>query len=449
MEPAQQPADLRSPSSMAWIVSATGNLAVRMSGLLSGIVLARVLGPAGRGIAAEAVLWPTVVLASGAIINFQTVTYFSSRFGRRGAQACLFVAILVAMLLLPAAWAVNWLALGATGKPSLWTANIYACVLPFSVVSGVFSAALLSEGRLAAFWASRGLAGVLTFVGTLAFALTGKLTPSAYAGAAVVGTIVALLASALSQRTTPLTLSVPAWTTAKAVVAYGAATTLVFMPSQLNFRLDQLLMSLMKSESSLGHYTVAVAWSSTLSVIGAGVAAVVLAQSTRVPLTDPAAMRLMVRRIRLTALLIAAGGVIAALSAPVAVPLIFGRDFRDAVYPAVILSLASIPFYFSGVLHEYARGLGFPRLGVLPEFVGLAVSAVALPLLLRPYGGVGAALASLLSYSTVAVILLRQIGRHVPGMVAADLVPHLADARELPTVFTDAVALLRRRPLGV
>ena len=40
------------------------------------------------------------------------------------------------VLLLPAAWGVNALALGAPIKPSLASANLYAWVVPFTLLGG-------------------------------------------------------------------------------------------------------------------------------------------------------------------------------------------------------------------------------------------------------------------------------------------------------------------------
>jgi O-antigen/teichoic acid export membrane protein len=58
------------------------------------------------------------------------------------------------------------------------------------------------------------------------------------------------------------------------------------------------------------------------------------------------------------------------------------------------------------VVEEGLRGLGRPVLVLWAELCGLAVTMVALLFLLRPFGIMGAALASVLGYSAVLITLV-------------------------------------------
>ena len=55
--------------------------------------------------------------------------------------------------------------------------------------------------------------------------------------------------------------------------------------------------------------------------------------------------------------------------------------------------------------------LGKPKFVMLAEFVGLVITIILLSLLLKPYQILGAAVASLVSYSIIAVILVLIISR--------------------------------------
>jgi O-antigen/teichoic acid export membrane protein len=81
------------------------------------------------------------------------------------------------------------------------------------------------------------------------------------------------------------------------------------------------------------------------------------------------------------------------------------------------------------VIEQGLLGLGEPALVMRSELTGLAVTAVSLALLLRPFGIMGAAIASMLSYATVAACLLFQSYR-VTGNSAIDmLIPRIDEIR--------------------
>ncbi|HEX9023243.1 MAG TPA: polysaccharide biosynthesis C-terminal domain-containing protein, partial [Geobacteraceae bacterium] len=98
-------------------------------------------------------------------------------------------------------------------------------------------------------------------------------------------------------------------------------------------------------------------------------------------------------------------------------PLLFGMNFSPAIIPAMILCVANIFLNLNLSLHEIIRGAGLPSLGIKPEYAGLAVNIVLLLLLLWKWGGVGAAIASLVSYATTYFSLLYVFSRqaNIPG----------------------------------
>src|SRR5216683_2515295 len=81
------------------------------------------------------------------------------------------------------------------------------------------------------------------------------------------------------------------------------------------------------------------------------------------------------------------------------------------------------------VLQEGLRGLGQPYAVLQAEFIGLAVTALALVLMLRPLGITGAALSSLLGYSTVTAGLLANAKRFTGSSPAALLCPRVDEIR--------------------
>jgi O-antigen/teichoic acid export membrane protein len=88
------------------------------------------------------------------------------------------------------------------------------------------------------------------------------------------------------------------------------------------------------------------------------------------------------------------------VATPIIIPLLFGSGFAAAVRPGFVLICAGM---FSGinlVLADGFRGMGKPEIPLYAEISGLCITAVGLALFLKPYGIMGAAAISLVSYST-------------------------------------------------
>ncbi|HTY54346.1 MAG TPA: polysaccharide biosynthesis C-terminal domain-containing protein, partial [Candidatus Binataceae bacterium] len=191
----------------------------------------------------------------------------------------------------------------------------------------------------------------------------------------------------------------------KPMLVFGLPCVISSVPQILNLRLDQMLMAGLLPPRLLGLYVVAVAWSSATAPLLAALGAVlfprVASQTTREQRVEALAQgsRLAI----LASLLVAV--VVTALT-PRVMPLLFGAKFAAAIPAALVLVVAGAISAFNTVSEEGLKGLGYPAMVMWAEFGGLVVTVVSLWLMLRPLEIMGAALASLLGYSTVTVCLV-------------------------------------------
>ena len=222
---------------------------------------------------------------------------------------------------------------------------------------------------------------------------------------------------------------------------YGARTELAGLPYHLNARLDQLLMSLLLPPQVLGYYVVAYGWSSMLSFVGGGASMVMLPQSASSDTTDRASILDLTRKFRVVMMGLAAIGVAAAVVSPIGIRVLFGADFVPSVVPAMILCIAGVMLNSNLVIHEMARGLGHPGIGVWAEGVGLIFTLVLLFALLPLWGGVGAAIASLVSYSVVFIVIIFLISRRV-GISAKEFLPRTSDLAEYRVLYAQLLQVL-------
>jgi O-antigen/teichoic acid export membrane protein len=217
------------------------------------------------------------------------------------------------------------------------------------------------------------------------------------------------------------------------LLRYGAPNVLAVLPNELNYRLDQLLLAAFLPSGALGIYVVAVAWSQLQSPALLAFSALLFPRVAAD--ADRAAQRAIVGRGMRAAVLVAgACSAATALVTPTLLPLLFGDEFRSAVPTAVVLTLAAGIAGVNLVAQEAARGLGRPRAVLLAQLVGLAVTGASLAVLLPDLRIFGAALASVLGYGTVGVVLVQQLRSETGASGAELLVPRGRDVRDVARV---------------
>ncbi len=433
-----------------WIVSPLGMVMVGLSGVATSSLLSRYLGPVGRGHFTEAMLWTNLLLTGGAFVNVQSVAYYWAR-GRepddrsRTMSAALGGAAILCAILVPAAFGVNFLALGITQKPSYFAAKLFVLAIPLGLYSACTLGVLVAERSFVAYWAAR-LSNVATFLaGLLAIAILDAFDLNTAILSALLGGVVASVISTsivVKRRSVRMVWSDMALL--RPMMVFGAKTSMTSLPYQLNVRLDQVIMSVLLPASQLGFYATAASWSTILSFIGSGLSVVMLSRSIMVRPDDRLQVERLVQQFRViawTTLFLGAG---AAALAPLGIMLLFGAAFAPSIIPSVVLCFASVILNSNQVLHELSRGLGMPEIGMRAELLSLALTSLLLLLLLRPFGTLGAALISVISYGAVSVSMVVSIRRRLGITVGEMLLPRVSDARLLFNTMRQISALPNR-----
>jgi len=201
------------------------------------------------------------------------------------------------------------------------------------------------------------------------------------------------------------------------MLAYSSPTMAATIPHWLNLRLDQLIVIAILDARAVGLYVVAVAWSAAARPLAEVVA------HNAVPALAGGKDTWQRARFVYRAGAVAAFGtsLLLLVATPALLPLVFGVEVGAAIPVALIMVLAGAVDATNAVGAECLRGVGRPRAVMLAECVGLGVTAVALPVLVLLGGLIGAACASLLSYSVILVAqrrLMRAPEEASPGYAA-------------------------------
>jgi O-antigen/teichoic acid export membrane protein len=386
--------------------TAAANAAIAACGLLSGGLLARALGADGRGELTAIQAWPLLLATFGNFGLTEAAAYFAAADTRRARTT------LSSALVLSIPFSVVAIALGFGILPRVLqsqttevrqAAQISLLLIPLMTFAVAPHQALRGAGHTY----SWNLLRLLTPIGwTAALAVlyaTGGASPTNVAMGFMAATALSSIAAHVVAWRTLEGSSVPDRRLLRPLLSYGAPTVVTALPQWLNLRLDQLVMIALLAPESVGLYAVAVAWGGAAQPL-ATVLAYAAVPALAAAHDGPRRARLLYRSGAIVS--IVASALVLAVT-PWLLPLIFGTEFRGAISAALIMVAAGAITGMNAVGGECLRGLGRPRGVLVAECAGLAVTGVAVPVLVPLWGIVGAAVASFASYAAIFLVQRR------------------------------------------
>jgi O-antigen/teichoic acid export membrane protein/O-antigen ligase len=195
-----------------------------------------------------------------------------------------------------------------------------------------------------------------------------------------------------------------------------------------NYRLDQWIVGAVSGSRQLGLYSVAVAWAEALWYLPTALAAVQRPDLVRADRRE--AVRQTSHVFRASMLITAALALVMAAAAPFLCVTIFGSEFEDSVLFLRVLLLGAFGIAAMKLFSNALTAQRHPGLSSLAVGAGFLCTVILDIVLIPPYGGLGASLASALAYSAggvaVALLFLRVLGGR-----ARDLVPRVSDTTDI------------------
>jgi O-antigen/teichoic acid export membrane protein len=384
-------------------------VALPVTSLISGPILARVLGPDGRGVYA-AVLSPLQVLAFIANVGLPDATTYAV--ARLKIPKPHIVAIMSKVTLvysiIAAALLIGFAPLLLHKTPQAVTLlQLTALTLPAQMFLTILR--MTTSGSADFKWRNveRFVSAVLRLVGLVLFAILGWLTASSAVWVTVITSLVGvpiLLVALFGWRVTPKLKSDPAVRAAhphltRQLMRYGFRGWGGTFAYLVNWRLDQAIMVVLVDARQLGFYAVAVSLAELPQTAFIQLRNILFAESAA---RDD--MYLIARGCRvLVAVTVVMAG-IGALISPFLVPFMFGHAFEPSVFMSQLLLIGTIPFLVGQVLGGGLLSLGLPFRASAGQLVGAVFTVVGLFLLTPHIGAVGAAWTSLTAYTVNATV---------------------------------------------
>jgi O-antigen/teichoic acid export membrane protein len=416
----------------------TNQVLVTGVGMLSGVLSARLLGPAEKGVVAAAILIAGLLAGLAHLGLPYAVVYNISRAPDpdTGLQQTLAVcARLVPLSLLGIA--VLYGVAYAVARGSILKgltlpvvcASFALCVLTLlqSININMFSG--LQNFR------ARNTMMVLPVLGVAAFVLFYWVTRRPLLGLALVWGNAAAMGLAvvvgnawiLFRHRPVLAWHVePGWL--KDYLWYGMKFQVALVAQALNYRLDALLVNALIGNATLGLYSVAVSSAEILTLIPTAVDYVLYPKVSEA--RGESKRRLTVLALGGSLYMVLAAGLALGAALPWLIPMLYGSRFAGSLEPALWLLPGMVSLTVVKIVSHVAAGFGRPEYATYTTVLGLAATVPLDFLLIPRMGIIGAAWASSIAYSVAAVAAITlycrvsgsNLGTVLAGMVREPLV---------------------------
>ncbi len=392
----------------------TTNLAVLALSLVASILLARYLGPTGRGEVAAAMLWSALLVSLGSLGMLEAIVFFTAQPGystRAIFGSGLAICLVQSAVLVPVGYVTMPLLLASQTPEVVRISQLFLLVIPISLFTQYNRSILQGRMKIGSFNLIQLFMPAGYLLTTVALYALGRLTVRAvivwqmYLNLAVMFVSLGLLFA----HRIPVGFHIHA-PLIQQMLRYGLQVHIGTVFGNANLRLDQVLMAAWVSPTQLGLYVVAVSAASVSGVLSRAVGVVATPAIARVVDAQErvSLIQSIFRNYWLAGFVLKLGF---AIVLPWGVPLVYGAEYREAVLVAEVLLLASLFFDASYVLMSGTRALGAPWLASRTEIVASVVTVVFLLVLLPLVGIIGAAITSLLAYATAFSMLVLGLRR--------------------------------------
>ena len=386
----------------------TADVTILLSNIVSSLIGARALGPAGRGDLLIVVLWPPVVAMMASFGLPSAYRYWMAREPQRVSKlfsnAVLYTIVIGIVSVVLADQIVPSL-VGQRSPEVMTLLRIYQINIPAALFLELMRSLL--EGTKRFGWA--GAARMIFFgVQAVGFAMlwfAGHLTvaTASFTMIAAQTTAMLLALAAVIHQLRPEWQ--PSWTEFKTSMNYGTRDYPGGLADFTTLRLDQLMLGAMASNVAIGLYVIAVRLSETTTLAASALAEALMPEVAASQTTIKAEL-LVGRMLRLTIYMHAVILVPLVMIAPLILRLLFGASFVPAAGALRWLLVAAGVWGISSIVISGLRGFGYPVLSTMARLSAAVVTAIALIILLPRFGITGAAIASLIGYSVMLVVAL-------------------------------------------
>ena len=392
------------------IISFSFKIAIFIFGFIISVILARALGPTGRGIYALIILIPTIMLRLGSFGIEAASVYFtgSKQYKIQDIVSnSLLSSIIISLTLILIFFGIsnldifnNFIQANQINLIYLW---LVILTIPLSLLHGFLRYIFLGKeeiiifNKISIFFTIIQLIAIIIFVLIFRQGVFGAIISYVLANICIAIFVIFLVKKFANIKTYYNKKLF------KESIKYGLKAYFGNLAQFLNYRLDMFLVAIFLTPAAVGYYSISVGIAERIWMLPGAFASVLFPRISSLKSVE--SNNLTPRISRHTFFITIFLSLILAILAKPLIKLFFGITFLPSLIPLLVLLPGIIALSVSKVLTADLAGRGKPQYGTYSSFVSLALN-IPLNLWLIPRWGIsGAAFATTVAY-TIATLLV-------------------------------------------
>jgi len=396
------------------------NLSIMLFGIGTSVLTARLLTPAENGDISALLVYPSLFMVLGSLGIRQSTTYFVGKaiYPLEVIQkAVVQIWMITTLLCMVSCYVlITYFTRHDYAASSVWLAILS---IPFSLYNTYSSGVFLGKNEIKNFNRINWIPNAVTFLATIGLLYYFQLRLDGALLALLLGHVSIFMVLIFRDRFfSHLTLRMDMMVI-KSMLSLGIVFALSLLVSQLNYKIDVILLENMSSSYELGIYTKGTSVVQYLWQIPMLFSTIIFARSA-VSKDSLAFSKKVCQLLRISLVLIGFLSLGIGLLAYPIIHLLFGSAFDESAPVMQILLPGVVLLTVFKVMNMDLAGKGKPWISLKSMWFPLILNVVLNVLLIPRYGSVGAAMSSLVTYSLASFFFLHFYSKET-GIPVADI----------------------------
>lgn len=381
-------------------------LFILVIGFVSGIILARVLGPDGRGIFASLLVYPTIIVSLLSLGVTQAIVYFLGT-KKYSDSEIIGVVLLLLLILSIVGVFLSIIIFSFIKNPDFNQTLILLSSLsiPAQLTLNYSSGILVGKQQISKYNKITSLAPLFNFTLIALFVLFGGINVlGAVLAILLAQCLLALYALKLINRERALKIRyLPELI--KKTLSLGFVYAISSFILNLNYRADIIILQQLSNASEIGQYTIGVNFAELLWQLPAALGVVIFSYSANSKDSDKFS-RDLVKIMRITFPIVLIGSTILYFVSDYIIPFLYGKEYIPSIKMLKLLLPGIVIMSLFKIIDMDLAGKGKPYVTIAFFIPALLINVMLNFLLIPTYGGCGAAFASTISYCVASFSIL-------------------------------------------
>jgi len=402
--------------------------------VVQGILIARLLGPVGRGEYAAVILWPAMFAGIGIFGSNIAIARASAKLDDHGEvlrTGIVLALITSALSSLVCFMALPWLMPQAESY-LINLARLFVLFIPLNHLALNLIAVDQGSGNFKNFNFTRAILNPLYVGMLLCLWLFGIRDLYWFVVALLVGNLaVVVIRLFLAIRRYPIAGKLHSLASLiKQSIHFGLAG----IAQPVYMQADKALMLWLLGVKNLGLYMVALSASAVIGSITNSAGMVSFTMAAQSDKGD--GFERIAKTFRISVLLWLFFGGILAVVMPFVLPFVYGKDFASAVNPARLLIIGSAFAGLANMLEQSVRGQGKAFVGLEGRLAGLVIMVISGIVLANTFGLPGVCLAYIAGQLVCLSVIIWRTNKHYSVKTAISYIPRFGDVNYLFNIFS-------------